>query len=73
MTSVSCKSHNYKIERNDKWIEFLQLVKINSHGQHVLILYQYLVQQVLNLLLKDRNTTDKPELKCDIDKPITNQ
>ena len=45
-----------------KWHNFLSsIIGINEQGKHIHIIYQQLLQSVLEFLLKDRHSCDRPE------------
>ena len=53
--------HQFKLKSIGNWTEFVKTLSIGTDGQHVLITYQYLLQTVLTLLVKDRHATDKDD------------
>ena len=66
--------HKYKLESIAGFEEFLKSVNITESGQHVNIVYQYILQTVLSLIVIDRNSHDKPkETLTEEDVPISKE
>ena len=65
--------HTFRINSIGKWKEFLRSINLDDSGQHIILVYQYLLQSVLNLLMKDRNELEKPQQPTVEIKPITKE
>ncbi|XP_022107679.1 uncharacterized protein LOC110988470 isoform X2 [Acanthaster planci] len=52
--------HKFRLNSIEKWKSFLVSLNLYSDGQHTHIAYQYLLQAVVELMLKDRNEFDLP-------------
>ena len=47
--------HSFRLTSTTTWTELLNLMNLKSEGQHTIIAYQYLLQAIVDLLIKDQH------------------
>ena len=53
--------HRFRLTSVEKWLKLMTSLELNERGQHVVLTYQFLLQAVVDLIMKGRNRIDLPD------------
>ncbi len=65
--------HKFKLTSGNEWKAFLDILRIDSLGNHIQIVYQHLLLDIVTLLIKDRNEADLPLSQSDKKVPLSKE